>query len=243
LGCLVRIIAIVLFVGLPPRVHPQDTEVPISPPNPETLPKWEDEIINGYLPYHQLTTDDFPVKDSGHPGMTYWMEPFLHYYYHSIGRAQHGMVFAYVKDWTVFSGFNKNLSGRKSNFRTLKEELPYVQAFLDLNELYARQMAALQPAEFPRGSGKSWAEAQRNLEDAIEKLSQRQMMDIRKETERLASATNNGQNKKRVRELGAAIKKRLAQVTPPSTPTPTPSQSGGFQPIIPPPAQLSPTPK
>jgi len=199
--------------------------------------------MNGYLPYHQLTADDFPINDTGHPGMTYWVQPFLNYYYHSIGRVQHGMYFAYVKDWTVFSGFNKNLSGRKSNFRTIKEELPYAQAFLDINELYGRRLAALQPAEFPRGSGRSWPEAQRNLEDAIEKVSQRQMIEIRKETEKLATATNNGQNKKRVRELGAAIKKRLAQAPTP-TPTPTPSQQSSGPPlIIPPPAQLSPTPK
>jgi len=199
--------------------------------------------MNGYLPYHQLTVDDFPAKDLGHPGMVYWVEPFIHPYYTSMSREQHGMFFAYIKEWTVFSGFNQNLSGRKTGFRTMKEELPYAQALLDLNEVYARRLAALQPAEFPRGSGRSWPEAQRNLEEAVEKVIQNQYTEERREAERMATATNNGQNKKRVRELGAAIKKRLAQA-PAATPSPTPSQqSGGFQPIIPPPAQLSPTPK
>jgi len=225
-------------VGIPA----EEPEVALPAPNPQVLPKWDDEIMNGYLPHHQLTADDFPVKDIGPPGMTCWIEPFVHYYYGSIARSQHGMIFAYIKDWTVFSGFNKNLSGRRNGFRTMKEDLPYLQALLDINELYARRLAALQPAEFPRGSGRTWAEAQRNLEEAIQKVCLIQTSEARREADRMATATNNGQNKKRVRELSAAIKKRLAQVTPASTPTPTP-QPGMPQTIIPPPAQLGSSPK
>ena len=244
LGHVTSFVAIAIFAASLVTLLAAEPEISVPPPNPQAQPKWEDEILNGYLPYHQLTAEDFPVKDNLRPGMAYWIEPFLHYYYGSIGRGQQGTMYAYVKDWTVFSGFNKNLSGRKSGFRGMKDELLYAQSLLDLNELYARRLAALQPAEFPRGTGRTWPEAQRQLEEGIEKLCQMQMTEERKEAETLAKATNNGQNKKRVRELSAAIKKRLAQVTPASTPTAAPSPQPGMPlPIIPPPAQLSSSPK
>ena len=221
-----------------------DPELSPVAPNPAAQPRWEDEIFNGYIPYHQLTVDDFPVKDGFSADVAYSVQTFLHYYYGSIGKMAHGgMVYAYVKDWTVFSGFNKNLSGRKSKFRGMKDELPYAQALLDINELYARRLGALQPGEFPSGSGVTWAAAQSQLENRIETMCQVQLREARKEAESLTQATNHGQNKKRLRELSAAIKKRLAQVAPVSTPSPTPSPNPANPPLyIPPPASLSPSP-
>lgn len=221
----------------------QEPELSRAAPNPEAAPRWEDEIMNGYLPYHQLTTDDFTVKDDVSGDMAYWVHPFVHYYYNGISKMAHGgWVYAYVKDWTVFSGFNKNLSGRKSRFRGMKDELPYAQALLDINELYARRLGALQPGEFPSGSGATWAAARQQLENRIETMCQGQLREARKEAEKFAQATNNGQNKKRLRELSAAIKKRLAQIPTP-TPTPSPSPNPASPPLyIPPPASLSPSP-
>ena len=40
----------------------------------KVLPRWEDEIMNGYLPYHQLTVDDFPVIDTLDANATYSMQ-------------------------------------------------------------------------------------------------------------------------------------------------------------------------
>jgi hypothetical protein len=219
-------------------------ETEFSPPvfNTKVIPTWEDEIPNGYLPYHQLTADDFPVKDNLAPEAAYWVQPFVHNYYNCISKmAMGGMIYAYVKDWTVFSGLNKNLSGRKSKFRLTKDELAYAQAILDINELYARRLAALQPGEFPSGSGRTWAEAQRQLENRVETLCQIQMTEMRKEGETLAKATRQGQNKKRVRELADAIKKRLAQLPPANGPSPTATPATVSPPIfIPPPATLTP---
>jgi hypothetical protein len=234
----------VAFVSSVSSTDAPELEHPPPASNPAALPRWEDEILNGYIPYHQLTTDDFPVKDGVNPEAAYWVQPFVHYYYNCISKMAHGgMVYAYVKDWTVFSGFNKNLSGRRSKFRKMKDELPYAQAILDINELYARRLAALQPGEFPSGSGGTWAEAQRQLENRIEMLCQIQMKEMRNEAETLAKATNNGQNRKRVGELSAAIKKRLAQLPPANGPSPTATPATVSPPIfIPPPALLSPKP-
>ena len=200
--------------------------------------------MNGYLPYHQLRADDFPIKDNLSPEAAYWVQPFVHYYYNCISKmAQGGMIYAYVKDWTVFSGFNKNSSGRIRKFNTMKEELPYAQAILDINELYARRLAALQPGEFPSGSGTNWPAAVRQLENRVETVCAVQMSEMRKEAETLAKATNNGQNKKRLRELSAAIKKRLAQVEAATSPSPIPTPNPASPPLyIPPPAKLNSSP-
>jgi hypothetical protein len=211
----------------------------------KVLPRWEDEIMNGYLPYHQLTVDDFPLIDTLDAHATFSVQPFVHHYYNCMSKmAKGGMIYAYVKEWTVFSGFNKNLSGRRRQFRAMKDELPYAQAILDLNEIYARKMAALEPGEFPSGSGATWASAMRQLETGVETLCQRQLAETRREADTFVRATNNGQNKRRVRELSAAIKKRLAQAQAAITPTPTPTPNPNAPPLyIPPPAQLSPSPR
>jgi hypothetical protein len=41
------------------------------------MPTWEDEIAQGHLPYHQLTVDDFPVKDSGRKQEGFFIKPFV----------------------------------------------------------------------------------------------------------------------------------------------------------------------
>lgn len=222
----------------------QQPELTPGPSNSQVLPKPEEEIMNGYIPYRKLTTDDFPIKNNvGPPEAAYGVQTFIHHYYNCIGKMDtSGVYHAYVKDWTVYSGLNKNLSGRKSKFRGMKEELPYAQAIIDINELYARRMAALTPADFPSGAGRTFPEATRDLENKIESLTGVQMAEARKEMATLEKATNSGQNKKRVRELSAAIKKRLEQTSTPS-PTPGPSsKTEGPALYIPPPAKISPSP-
>jgi hypothetical protein len=225
------------FAAEPEPSHPA--------PNPALAPRWEDEIANGYLPYHQLTTNDFAIKENLDPQIGYVVQGFVHYYYTTLSKmAQSGIIYAYVKDWTVFSGFNKNLSGRRSKLHGMKDELIYAQAILDLNELYARRLAALEPGQFPSASGTTYPEAQRQLENRIEQMCNLQLGQMRKEGEALANATHNGQNKKRVRELAAAIKKRLDQLPPRASPSPTDSPARTGPPVnIPPPATLSPSPR
>ena len=106
-----------------------------------------------------------------------------------------------------------------------------------------RRLAALQPGEFPSGSGTNWPAALRQLENRVETLCAVQMSEMRKEAETLAKATNNGQNKKRLRELSAAIKKRLAQVEAATSPSPIPTPNPASPPLyIPPPAKLNSSP-
>jgi hypothetical protein len=49
----------------------------------------------------------------------------------------------------------------------MKGNLPYAQALLDLNEIYARQLAALPPGQLPGGKGDSFAAARADLDARV----------------------------------------------------------------------------
>jgi hypothetical protein len=187
------------------------------------------ERTNGerYLRYHQLTVEDFPINDSAHPEGAYWVQPFVHYYYHYLTKiAQRGgYVYAYIMDWTVFSGFDKNLSSRKSRFREMNAELPFAQAILDISELHARRFAALKPGELPSGDGRTRAEARQKLQSRLDAFYQAEVLEVQKEVDAFVTATNRGQDKKKVGELSAEIRKRLAETLPAPTALPTASPS------------------
>jgi len=192
----------------------------INAQSPPPLPTWHDEIAKNFLPYHQITTADFPIDDSAHPETSFWLGTFLHYYYHSLGKSTPGgVIYAYVTDWTIFSGLDKNQTSRRSKAGNIKDDLPYAQAILDLNEIYARQMAALPPGELPSGRGDSLAAAQADLDARVKTFYQERSKTFNTEKDAFVKETERGQNKKKVRELAAAIKKRLDAT--PATPAPS----------------------
>jgi hypothetical protein len=182
-------------------------------PSPSPFPTWKDEIAKGYLPHHQLTAEDFPINDEAHPKTAFWLQPFAHQFWHyALKPASNGFVYAYVTDWIVFSGFDKNLSSRNSKFREIKTFLPYMQALFDISELHARKYAALKPGELPSGQGETFEKARAQLDDRLQAMFQTRAWESQKETDEFEKATNKGQNQKKVRELAAEIKKRLAEV-------------------------------
>jgi len=187
-------------------------------------PDLQDEIAKNFVPYHQLTTADFPINDKAHRETSFWLSTFLHYYYHSLTKSTPGgVVYAYVTDWTIFSGLDKNETSRRSKAGSLKDDLPYAQALLDLNEIRARQMAALAPGEFPGGKGDSVAAAQADLDARVKAFCQERFKAFDVERDALVKETRQGENKKKVRELAAAIRKRLdaTAATPGPSATPT----------------------
>jgi hypothetical protein len=214
---------------------PAIAQSPSPSPSPG-LPTWQDEIAKGHLPYHQLTVEDFPVNNKAHADSVYWIKTFIDPEYRFYLKPYNGWVYAYVTDWVVYSGFDKSESSRKSSFHEMKAELPYVQAALDISEIHARELAALKTGELPEGRGASFKEAQIELNASIEALCHKKYREIELETDALAKATNNGQNKKKTLEMAAAIKKRLAAASssspvlseakpPPVAPSPTPAAS------------------
>jgi hypothetical protein len=210
-------VAVLLLITLAHVVCAQEPS-----PSPSPFPTWKDEIAKGYLPYHQLTAEDFPINDEAHPKIAFRLQPFAHQFCHyALKLSSNGFVYAYVTDWIVFSGFDKNLSSRNGKFREMKTFLPYMQAIFDIGELHARKLAALKPGELPSGQGETFEKARAQLDDRLRAMSQTKAWDSQKEIDEFEKATNKGQNQKKVRELGAEIKKRLAEM--PST---NPPQTG-----------------
>lgn len=200
-----------------PPAAPSAAQVTAPSPSPQlTL---DEEKQKGYLPYHQLTVDDFPIDDKTHPGAAWWVKPFIHPRFDPMAtNPRPGAFFVYVQNWSVYSGFDRNKSFRSSKFREMKSALPYAQALLDISEVTARKLAALQPAELPRGEGRTQAEATKDLENRLADMVNSQLLLMKEEMDALGTATKNGEDKKKLQEMAAEIRKRLDALPPPSPP-------------------------
>ena len=219
-----------LALSLVSFANAQEQETP-------AMPTWEEKIAQGFVPYRQLTVEDFKIDDQAHPKSSFWVRPFMDPHWHFVLKGKDGWIYAYVVRWLVFSGLDKNDSSRKSKFKEMKHGLAFAQAFLDLNEIHARQLAALLPGELPSGRGATPAEARAALQTNLEAFLKEKYQPLITETEAFVKATNKGANQKKVVELGKAIRKRLdaipapaqspsnsrASATPVSSPSPQPS--------------------
>lgn len=194
-------------------------------------PTWQDAMARGMAPYHQLTVDDFPVDNKAHPEHSFYIRTATAPEYHFILKHHQGFVYAAIDEWMVFSGLNKNETSRKSRFKTMKAELPYAQAILDINEIHARQFAALKPGELPSARGNTLDEARTQLSAKLKEFLAAKYKETEAEMNAFAKATGDGANKKKVRELAAGIRKRL-EATPNTTVPFTEEPAPGSSPLV-----------
>ena len=187
------------------------------------LPTWQDEIAKGCLPYHQLTVDDFRVSNDAKSDGDFYVSTCIDPRYHYYLKPHAGWVYAYISDWIVFSGFNKSESWRKSSFHEMKASLPYAQALLGISEIRGRELGATKVGDLPEGRGASYEAAKAELDRKIKAFCEVKYKQAQAEDDAFAKATQFGENKKKVRELAAEIKKRLTAIPNPS---PTPNESG-----------------
>ena len=173
------------------------------------MPTWQDEIAKGLVPYHQVTAEDFRIDDKTQPDMAYSIKPFIDPRYHYLLMRNGDWFYAYLEKWVIFSGLDKNQSWRKSKFREMQRSLPHAQAWLDLNEICARQLAALKPGELPSGRGATPPEAAAALHQNLDAFLKEKYKALQAEADEFQKATNRGMNTKKVSELGKAIRKRL----------------------------------
>lgn len=185
-------------------------------PTPPAAPSWQDEISRGYIPYKQLIVDDLPINDQTAPGSAFNIKSYIHPRWHFLIKQDEGVVDVAVDQWLVFSGLDRNLSWRKSAFKEMTQTLPYAQALLDINELYARQLGAVKLSDLPRVRSTSIVEASSELENKLTELAQQKYKEMQAEQEAFTRATDGGHNAKKVREKAAEIRKRL-DATPPAT--------------------------
>ena len=197
-----RLIAVALALAAACAAYAQD--------KPPEAPTWQEMLAAGIVPYRQLTVEDFAIDDEAHPKHAFHIRTAIEPRYHYMLKPHtNGFVYAYIDQWMVFSGLNKKESSRKSKFKTMKAELPFAQALLDINEINARQLAALKTGELPQGRGATYDEARSDMEAKLKQFLEQRYRQNQAEMDAFAKATNSGQNKKKVRELGADIRKRL----------------------------------
>lgn len=188
--------------------------VVLAEENAETaLPTWQDEMAKGIVPYHQLTVDDFQINDAAQTKGNFDIRTAVEPCYHFMIKPYKGFQFAYIDQWMVFSGLNKKETWRRSGFKGMKASLPFAQAILDLNEIYARQLAALKLGELPQVRANTFEEAKVEMNRRMKEFVEAKYKAGNAELEAFAKATANGAKDKKVRELGAEIKKRL-EATP-----------------------------
>lgn len=108
---------VILFLAATMPASP----VPSPSPSPaRNMPTWDDEIAHGHLPYHQLSVDDFAVRDSGKKQNAFFIKPFVDPRYEYYLFFNRGWVHAYIKQWQVFSGLDRNETFRDPRFREMK---------------------------------------------------------------------------------------------------------------------------
>jgi hypothetical protein len=206
----------------------------LSQTESRSRPTWQDAMAKGLVPYHQLTVDDFPINNKAHPENSFYIQTAADPQYHFIIKPYNGSYFAYIDEWVIFSGLNKNETSRKSRFKTMKAALPYAQAILDISEIHLRQLAALKVGELPQTRGNTSEEAQAQLLVKIKEFLAAKSKDSEAEVEAFMKATGRGTNEKKVLALAAEIKKRLEatpNTTVPFTETSTPGSSPPVAPV------------
>ena len=138
-----------------------------------------------------------------------------------------GWVHAYTKQWQVFSGLDRNETFRDPRFHEMKSSLPYAQAILDLNELYARRLAVVPAEGFPENRAGTDQEALNGLQEKIRNLCQPIYAEAERENDAFVKATDYGENKSKTKQLAAEISRRLKAMPAPTpfgaSPAPVPS--------------------
>ncbi|MEP7071790.1 MAG: hypothetical protein ABI839_05350 [Verrucomicrobiota bacterium] len=211
----------VLLVVLRLTAARAQSPTPGAFPTFSAIPTWSEEIAQNFVPYHQLTTNDFAVREKGSDGSAFYIRPFMHYFYHvTVRPGPNGILYGYVIDWTIFTGLDKNQTWRISSLRNFKNELPYAQAYLDLNEIVGRQLAALKATDIPSGQGWNMPELHADLRRKVDEFLTEKSEAVEAEGKELAHATNSGRDLAKAKKMAAAIRQRLEALPPIPSPRP-----------------------
>jgi uncharacterized protein DUF922 len=173
------------------------------------LPPTQKEIADGYLPYHRLVVQDFPINDTDHSPRVVVTYGFCHYACRSVTVRKDDHFSARVTKWVVRSGFDRNRSWRKGWFKSFNEILPHEQGHLDITILHCRRLARMNLDELPVGQGNSAQAAAANLKKGVEALFEQTIKEGQAEQDAYDAATSGGANQSKQREWTATIRERL----------------------------------
>jgi hypothetical protein len=174
-------------------------------------PEWEKEIANGYLPYHRLVADDFPINEAANLPHGMFTSGFRHYNYHWVTVSKDGRVSARVTEWNVRYGFDRNKSWRRNGFKAVDETLPHEQGHLDISVLHSIRFARTSLDQLPVGEGESAQAAANDLKNKLQALVERVGKEAQAEQDEYDAATSHGANQSSQRQWTAAIQQRLKQ--------------------------------
>jgi hypothetical protein len=186
--------------------------------------------MEGFVGYHQLMPFEFRVNDKVHPESAFWIAPLMHPHYEA-RYFESGISYAYVTNWHVTAGVNKNELTRKSSISDMRLILTFAQAIFDVYELHARQLNQLLPGDLPRGSGPTPVDARVNLESQLRVMLERDHDKVTNEINDLIAIAKQKDGKAKLLEQAAAIRKRMEALPV--------SSSSNAQPVVPPAATPS----
>ena len=172
-------------------------------------PEWQREIARGFLPYHRLTRDDFPIDDKVHAKYVMYTSGFFHYNYDTECTKEGHHVSARITGWHVRSGFNRNKSSRKSWLKDAERLVLHEQGHLDINELHSRRFAQMKLEELPVGEGQTSEEALEDLRSKLRDLSANVSKENQMEQDAYDAETSHSKNRSGQLAATAAIQKRL----------------------------------
>jgi len=172
-------------------------------------PSWKQENAKGHFPYHRLTAADFPINDAVHTEYGMYTRGFFQFRYHENWTERDGGAVARINEWSVWSGFDRIKSSRKSWFTRVAETLPHEQGHLDINELFSKRLADTPLDKLPIGEGRTGKEAEADLKRKMDALADRISADEKVEQDRYDAETDHGKNGAKQQEWTAAIQARL----------------------------------
>jgi hypothetical protein len=175
-------------------------------------PPTQKEITEGYLPYHHLLVEDFPISDADRSPEGMYTYGFRHYSYRYVTVRKDGGFSARVTEWSVRCGFDRNKSWRKSWFKSFNEILPHEQGHLDISILYSTRLAHTKLDRLPTGEGESVQAAADNLKTNLDALVARTSKEAQAEQDVYDTETSHGANRAKQREWTSTIQKRLKEV-------------------------------
>ncbi|HTQ09489.1 MAG TPA: DUF922 domain-containing protein [Fimbriimonadaceae bacterium] len=170
-------------------------------------PAWKDEISHGYLPYHRLTYDDFPIANGVPTPHLMHTQGFLHYSFQASWKSDGDSATAHITEMSIRSGFDQNRSWQQSGITETKALLAHEQGHLDINELYANQF---RENPLPTGTASTGPEAMEDLKQKVEAISQRCEEGSKQEQARYDEDTNHGANQDEQNRWNQDLAKRLA---------------------------------
>jgi hypothetical protein len=176
----------------------------------QTAPTQE-EIAAGYLPYHHLIVDDFPVLDTDPSPEGMYTYGFRHYNYRGVTVPKGGGFSTRVTEWIVRCGFDRNKSWRKSWFKAFSEILPHEQGHLDISVLHSLQLATISIDKLPTGEGRTATEAAESLKRHLEALVAETSKKAQAEQDAYDAATSHGANLSKQRQWTTTIQERLKE--------------------------------